>query len=635
VFSLDGLVVTASPTPREAAAVASHVTVLEGAELRALGLVSAVDALRDVAGVDVVRGGSFGAVTSVFTRGGESDYTLVMVDGVQVNQAGGGFDLASISLDNVERIEIVRGPASALYGSDAVSGVIHVITRTGQGPAQGRASVETGSFSEPRDQVLDALRWSADLWGGSPTAGYSVSLARDVTDGLLAFNNRNVGTVLAGSARFAPDTRTRVDLTLRLAERRYHFPTDGSGAVVDVNSFTFSDDVLGQVRVARRMSSRLEVEARVGLFEAGGGTDDAQDGPADTLGYYGFTSLDHFRRASAEARAHLQVGPALLTGGAELEQERQRSFSESLSEFGPSSGRSESERENRALFLHATGDVGGIALHAGGRLEDNERFGTFATWQAGLSALVPGTGARLRAAAGRALKEPTFSENFSTGFALGNPDLDPETSLAWEVGLERTVAEGRASARATYFSQSFRDLIQYTFAPPRPGDPNFFNVAAARSHGVEVDVGVRVGSVQGGAAWTWLDTKVTDSGFDSGAGATFVEGEALIRRPTHTWALRAETPVGARGRVHSRVSFVGARADRDFATFPAAPVELPAYALWALGGEWRLWPEGSGRPDASLSVRAENVLDRRYEEALGFRAPGRQLYLGLSVGFGG
>jgi vitamin B12 transporter len=141
--------------------------------------------------------------------------------------------------------------------------------------------------------------------------------------------------------------------------------------------------------------------------------------------------------------------------------------------------------------------------------------------------------------------------------------------------------------------------------------------------------------VQGGAAWTWLDTKVTDSGFDSGAGATFVEGEALIRRPTHTWALHAETPVGARGRVHSRVSFVGARADRDFTTFPAAPVELHAYALWALGGEWRLWPEGSGRPDASLSVRAENVLDRQYEEALGFRAPGRQLYVGLSVGFGG
>lgn len=636
VFSLDGLVVTTSPTPRDAASVASHVTVLDGAELRALGHVSAVEALRDVAGLDVVRNGSFGAVTSVFTRGGESDYTLVLVDGVQVNQAGGGFDLASLSLDNVERIEIARGPASALYGSDAVAGVIHVITRTGQGPAQGRASVETGSFGEPRDQLVDGVRWSADVWGGSSTAGYSLAVARDETDGLLAFNNRHASTVLSGSARFAPDARTRVDLSLRVSERRYHYPTDGAGAVTDVNAFGFSDEALGHLRVARRVGSRLELEARVGLFESDGGTDDAQDGPADTLGFYGFTSLDHFRRATAEARAHLEVGPALLTGGAELEQERQRSFSESLAEFGPSSGRSESERENHAFYLHATGDLGDVALSAGGRLEDNERFGTFATWQAGASVLVPGTGGvRARAAVGRALKEPTFFENFATGFAVGNPDLDPEVSVAWEAGLERSFAGERVSARATYFHQSFRDLIQYTFAPPVPGGPNYYNVAAARARGVELDVGARVGPVRAGAAWTWLDTEVTDAGFDSGAGATFVEGEALIRRPGHTWTLRVDTPVGGRGRVHTRVSFVGARADRDFATFPASPVELPGHTLWALGGEWTLGPAEAGRPRAALSARVENVLDATYEEGLGFPAPGRQLYLGLSVGFGG
>jgi vitamin B12 transporter len=636
LFSLDGLIVTAGPTPRSAGAVASHVTVLEGAALRALGIVSAVEALRDVAGVDVVQSGSFGAVTSLFMRGGESDYTLVLVDGVQVNQAGGGFDLASLSLDNVERIEVVRGPASALYGSDAMAGVIHVITRTGQGPVRGRASVETGSFGESRDQLVDAVRWSADLWGGSGSAGYSASLAHDANDGLLAFNNRHESTVLSGSARFAPDARTRVDLGLRLAERRYHFPTDGSGTVADSNSFTFSDETLGHLRVARRVSRRLELEGRVGLFGSDGGTDDAPDGPADTLGFFGFTSLDHFRRLGAEARAHVEVGPTLMTVGAEVEQERQRSFSESLSEYGPSNGRSESERENRALFLHGTGEIGGLALHAGGRIEDNERFGTFATWQAGVSTVLPGTGGvRLRAAAGRALKEPTFFENFSSGFALGNPDLDPETTLAWEVGLERSLIGGRTHARATFFTQSFRDLIQYTFSPPSPGDPNFFNVAAARARGVELDVDVGVGPLRAGAVWTWLDTEVTDSGFESGPGATFVEGEALLRRPTHTWALRAEAPVGTGGRVYSRVSFVGARADRDFATFPATPVELPGRALWALGGAWSLWPEGYGRPDASLSVRVENLLDHAYEEALGFRAPGRQLYVGLSVGLGG
>src|SRR5688572_15590773 len=125
-FVLDGLVVTASPTPRALAAVAQHVTILDGRTLEARGLVAFADALRGVAGVDVVRSGSFGAVTSVFLRGGESDYTLVLVDGVQVNQSGGSFDFASLTTQNIERIEIVRGPNSALYGSDAVAGVIHV-----------------------------------------------------------------------------------------------------------------------------------------------------------------------------------------------------------------------------------------------------------------------------------------------------------------------------------------------------------------------------------------------------------------------------------------------------------------------------------------------------------------------------
>jgi vitamin B12 transporter len=116
VFSLEGLVITAAPTPRSLEQVANHVTILTADDLRARGSVALAEVLRDVAGLHVARNGSFGAVSSVFLRGGESDHTLVLLDGVQVNQAGGGFDFASLTTDNVERIEIVRGPASALYG---------------------------------------------------------------------------------------------------------------------------------------------------------------------------------------------------------------------------------------------------------------------------------------------------------------------------------------------------------------------------------------------------------------------------------------------------------------------------------------------------------------------------------------
>ena len=162
-FRLDGLVVTASPTPRPLAALATNVSVLDGAELRAAGLTRVVDALRNVAGLSVVQNGSYGASTSVFLRGGESNYVLVLVDGVQVNQPGGAFDFSGLALDNVERIEVVRGGASALYGSDAVSGVVHVITRTGGGAPRGTLTARTGSYGR--------LDWSAGVTGGSDRAG--------------------------------------------------------------------------------------------------------------------------------------------------------------------------------------------------------------------------------------------------------------------------------------------------------------------------------------------------------------------------------------------------------------------------------------------------------------------------------
>ncbi len=425
-FSLEGLIVTAAPTTLDEEAVTSHVTVLEGDALR-LSSGSLGDALRDVAGVHVVRGGSFGAVTSLFLRGGESDYTLVLVDGVQVNQAGGGFDFAELGTDAVERVEIVRGPASALYGSDAVSGVIHVITRSGRGAPVATVSVEGGSFGH-RDVV-------ADLRAGTERASYGLSLSRRTTDGIFDLNNQSTRTVLSGVGRFRPDDRTTLEVNVRASDRTYHFPTDGSGAVVDENAFTFSDGTTARVSATRQLTPRVSVEASIGLNEFDAGTDDAPDSPADTLGFYGFTSLDHFRRSTGELRGHVRLDDLVLTGGFEYEEERQRSFNESLSQFGASSGRSLSERENLGYFVHASGEAGRLSYRLGGRVEDNERFGVSGTWQAGVAAPLPGAeGALVRASVGTAIKEPTFFENFATGFARGNPDLEPEHSLAWEVG---------------------------------------------------------------------------------------------------------------------------------------------------------------------------------------------------------
>jgi vitamin B12 transporter len=627
-FSLEGLVVTTSPTARSADAISSNVTVLDGVELRAAGLATVADALRTVSGVAVVQSGSFGAATSVFLRGGESDYVLVLLDGVQMNQPGGAFDFAALTLWNVERIEIVRGPSSALHGSDAVAGVIHIITATGQGPMTGTLSTRLGSFGR-RD-------WSAEAAGGTERTGYSMSLSRSRTDGILAFNNRHDNMVASGRVSFLPDDRTRADISFRIGDREYHYPTDASGNAVDRNAFTYGDETVLSASIRRELSTRFDVRARFGVADTDGGADDAPDALGDSLGFFGFTSLDHVRRATLDLRANVRMGDFVATGGWELEQESQRSFTESLSQYGMSSGRSEYARQNNAYYVHVTGELSRIAVNLGQRLEDNERFGTFGTWQVGVSWLASQRhGTRLRASAGTALKEPTFFENFATGFARGNENLQPERSRSWELGVDQALFAGNAHFRVTWFDQSFADLIQYTFATSTPNESNFFNVAAATSRGLETEIDGVLGSFRGSASWTRLDTEVTDSGFDEGPGATFVVGEALLRRPKHTFNARVVADVGSRAQLLADVTVVGSRADRDFTQFPAAPVQLARYINLALGGSIEIVAAKAGTPGFVLELRGENLLDQDFEEVFGFRAPGRALYVKGVLRFGG
>lgn len=617
-FRLDGLVVTASPTPRAAGDVARAVTVLDGSELRALGVTLVSEALRAVPGLTVVRGGSFGATTSVFMRGGESDYVQVLVDGVQVNSPGGGFDFAGLTLDNVERIEVVRGPASSLYGSDAVAGVIHVITRTGRGPVRGEATLRAGSFGRREASV--------GMSGGG-SAGWSLGLTRIRVDGLLPVNNGFENTVLSGSVRLAPDQQTRASVSLRMAERVYRFPTDGGGAVTDGNAFTFGDEASVAVVASRRLGRGLEARASLGLARTDGGTDDQPDTAGDTLGYFGYTSLDHVQRATADLRANLYRGPVVATVGLELEDQKQRSFSESLSQWGPSVGRSEYRRGNRAAYAHVTGQAGRAAFALGGRLEDNERFGSVASWNAEAGWAVT-EWMRARGAAGVGVKEPTFFENYAEGWVRGNPALEPERARSLEVGVEARAAQERVVLRASVFSQRFRDLIQYVAVPASPQDPNFANVAEASARGVELGGEVFAAGVRVGADWTWLDTEVLDGGADDGPEADFARGWRLLRRPTHDFRVHAAG--GLAGVAWTAdVHVVGERDDRDFAAWPARRVALPRYTTLSLGVDVPVTER------FRAGVRADNLLDARYEEVVGFPAPGRGFTLGGSVTFGG
>ncbi|HYD52906.1 MAG TPA: TonB-dependent receptor plug domain-containing protein, partial [Gemmatimonadaceae bacterium] len=300
---LGPVVVTATKTDG-APAVAATV-VLRGAALRERGIATVGDALREVAGVHLARSGSPGATTSLFLRGGQSNYVKVLVDGVSVNEAGGFVDAANLGTDNVERIEVVRGPTSVLYGSDAVSGVVQIFTRR---PASGLhvdAAVRGGATPRKRGRPDDAtpadgrsalLDATVEASGGTSRLGWSIGAARREHGGLLAFNNAWRHTAASAALVASPDARTMLRLSTRLTDGRFEYPTDGGGFAVDSNARRDERRVVLGLDAERRLGERVRLRLLAGTHELHGVSSDQPDSRADTAGFYYRTENDNWRR---------------------------------------------------------------------------------------------------------------------------------------------------------------------------------------------------------------------------------------------------------------------------------------------------------------------------------------------------
>lgn len=626
VDTLPEIVVTATRRPVAREAVAARVTVLDGEALRARGITLLADALREVPGVSVVQVGSLGGLTSVFLRGGESDYVQVLVDGVPLNQPGGAVDLADLTLDNVERVEIVRGPTSVLYGSDAVSGVIQVFTRRGNGPARLEAAARAGTYG--------TLDLDLGVHGAGAGIGYSLVASRLATGGLYDLNNDYQNGTVSGRLHATPDERTTVDLSLRYQDTEFHFPTDGAGNVVDANAFQLGTRTLLGLELGRRFAERVEGRLLLSSNAADGGLDDRPDHGGDTLGFFAARSQVDLRRQGADGRVLVGVLPGgELTVGAAVERQQERSLRQDFSEFGTFTGGTDTTvtRLNHAYYAQLHLRRGTLALNAGGRVDVNEEFGVFPTVRAGVAWRLP-TGTRLYASTGTAFKEPTFFEHFGGSSTVGNPDLDPERSVSVEVGAEQHLVGGRVVVAVTAFVQRFRDLIDFTFTPANPGDPNYFNVAGASSDGLEFEATVRPVpplTLQGHLAL--LRTEVTDSGFDGGAGSAFGAGQALLRRPGLAAHLEARYRPLERATVGAALRHVGRRDDLDFSAFPAERVTLAPYTLVDLSLDLTLLRPGRQALGLALTGRVENLFDADYRQVLGFRTRGRTVLVGGRV----
>jgi vitamin B12 transporter len=612
------VVVTATRLPTAAGAATLSTTVISGDDLRARGVTTVLEALRETPSVGIVQGGSFGQQTSLFLRGGQSNYTQVLVDGVVVNDPGGAIDFANLTTDNIDRIEIVRGPASVLYGANAVSGVIQIFTRKGSGPLRLSAWARGGTYGTREGEVSTR--------GGDNRIAYSLAAAQHNTDGIYRVNSAARNGTYSGGLHFTPDARSDVALNLRYIDAGAHIATNGNGVPNDSNQTHTERRILGSLDAGRFLTRRLEARVSLAATDADARSEDRPDSPDDTD--FPFDIRTRLYRRSADARLNFSLAPdVVVTGGGSYETQHHRA-----------SGSDAQHRDVSAGYAQIAGTSFGKLSYTGGvRRDHNSTFGNFTSYRAGAAYELPGA-MRVHAAIGSAFREPTFEESSSAQpFDVGNPDLRPERSRSWEAGLERDIVRGRAAVGATYFNQRFRDMIQYNGLVAE-GEPNYYNLAAAKSDGVEVTLRVTpLTPLTLSASYTYTKTRVTNAGIDSSATASFVQGQRLLRRPanlasaTASYAFRRpETSL------HLELATVGDRDDRDFSdevTFVPKAVTLPSYTVVALAGELGILRRGaSASPELVLTARVDNLFDRNYQQIFGFASPRRTFLVGARIG---
>lgn len=589
--------------------------------------------LQDVPGVATARTGQTGQQGSVFVRGGESRFARVLIDGVAVNQPGGAYDFGSALPFELERVEVVRGAASSLYGGDALAGVVSLETRrarAGERPSL-RAEGEGGSF--------DWQRYFGATSGAHGDLDWNAGVQRLTTDN-EAPNSRFEDTAAALSAGARLDPRTDLRLVARYETSTAGTPGPTAYGRPDLDASVDRDDLVLAASLRRGGPS---VSHQLGVGYAL--TDQLSKNPDDsgcfvpewegTTGSYpncDFPNPEGFQnqtdRLVGSYQADLAAGSRhLLTAGGELEHETGELGNRSEELLRPS-------RTSYGVYLQDRVLLGSRAyLTIGGRVEKNGSYGTHAVPRAALAVRVrDGADATtLRASAGMGVKEPSFFESYGESFfAKGNPDLDPERSTTFDVGVEQRAFASRLRATATFFHHDYHDQIAYTVVDFNTFEGSYVNLAHTRAQGLELALEARpLPELSLLGQYTYLDGEILDSPTDFDP--VYAAGRALLRRPENQASISAQL-TQPRWSAGLTLVYVGERADSDFVGLGLAndpSYRNPSYT----------------RLDARLRVRlvaaleafvvADNLFDAAYQEALGYPALGRSVRGGLRLRVGG
>jgi outer membrane cobalamin receptor len=626
------VIVSATRTDAPASQVAASVTVFDADDLEQRQMPLLGDLLRTAPGATVVRSGAPGGVTSLFVRGGESNYTKVLLDGIPLNEPGGTFDLNDVSTENLERVEFVRGANSALFGSDAMTGVIQLFTRRGKTARPlwtGRA--EAGGFG--------TSRVSGGVSGAASGLDYSADAAHFSTDNQVP-NSALRTTTASGTIGTRLSTGTRLRLVGRFEDGRNGVPGQAAFGRPDLDAtFRRRDGAVGAT--LDQSAGRWHQRASYGLSISHQASANRVIDPPYTPSFEGHVApfefsdypYDSFNRLSRHhatyqgdvttgaGRAGTHVDTALVDWDGERGTLEDRMAGTSTTAARDNVGVSV---QHQALWPRAF-------VTAGIRIERNASFGTTLVPRvAGTYVLRTSAGAlgttRVNASAGRGIKEPTLLQSFSRSpLFLGNPDLRPERARTLEVSLEQRLAADRVRVTLAWFANRYRDIISTRTTSFDPYESQYFNIGLTRARGVELSGDVAlVSGLRARAGYTLLDSRILES--TSEFSEVLKAGNAAFRRPRHSGYVQLRW-LGARGSAGVTGTIAGQRVDSDFSSLEPPLTMSDGYQQWDLDASGRLTKR------LSLTLTIDNLADRRYMEPLGYPALGRTARVGLRAAF--
>ena len=604
------VLVSASLVPIAAKRSANAITVIDREQLSNRAALSVSDLLRDVPGLAVSRSGVQGSQTQIRARGAEANHLLVLIDGVEANDPSQGDELnwGTLSADDIERIEVIRGPQSSMRGSDAMAGVVNIITRSADEPYSAKLFTETGSFSTQRSGFsVGGIKGDLNVRLGvstTDTEGDNVSRTGNEKDG---YENTSIN--------FKAGYKVSEELNVSFAARQ----SDG------FNEFDADSDFDGFVEDQDRVSEYRNSTMRVqGDYASANGrwqhklviAQSSNDNEAFADGILGNVTASTKDQYQYIGSMFWDQATQRISVLAEREEEDYQQRGPLNWGLNPNQDR---ERNTDSFAIEYRTDISdALTLAASGRYDDNSEFESANTMRVEAVYQISDN-TRLRSAYGTAVKNPTFSERFGfyTNF-IGNPNLDPEESTSWELGVDMELAPAALILSATLFDSELENEINgFVYDPATFGFTSANKDGVSKRQGIELTASATLtDDLSINSAYTYTDSVESD-----GAGGYIDE----VRRARHTGSLNVAWQATENLHINANTQFNGSQTDLYFPPFPtpSQTVTLDTYTLVNVTANY------SATERLDIYVRLDNLLDDDYEEVFGFQTLG----FGANLGF--